>query len=137
MSKLTLEIPDSLHRAVKSIASAHGETIRSFFIEAVTEKLKQTSKLKTAAKVSVKNSAKPLVKAKEKTKEKTLVKLSKKTTTKNNMKNTKKKNPKYITEKEADKMLKPYILRMIKRIKSGQEEAYSKEEFFKKLREEN
>ncbi len=99
MSKLTLEIPDALHRTVKSVASANGETIRQFFIDAATEKLKKTSKLK-----------KPMKKT---------------------------KNPKYITEKEADKMLMPYLLRMIKRIESGEEKTYTKDEFFKKLREDD
>lgn len=129
MSKLTLEIPDSLHRAVKSIASAHGETIRSFFIEAVTEKLKQTSKLKITTKAPVKNPAKPL-----KTSTKASINTLTKTTAKNNMKNTTQKNPKYITEKEADKMLKPYILGMIKRINSGEEKIYSWEEVKKELK---
>ncbi len=92
MSKLTLEIPDSLHRAVKSMASANGETIKDFFIDAVTEKLKKSSK-------------KPIAKKP--------------------MKKTKKKNTKYITEEQADKMLKPYLLRMIKRIENGEEETYS------------
>jgi hypothetical protein len=99
MSKLTLEIPDALHRTVKSVASANGETIRQFFIDAVVEKLKQTSKSK-----------KPMKKTKSK---------------------------KYITEKEADKMLMPYLKRMIKRIESGEEKTYDKDEFFKKLREED
>ena len=57
--------------------------------------------------------------------------LAKKTAAKKNTK----KSSKFITEKEADKMLKPYLLRMIKRIESGEEEVYSKEEFFKKLKE--
>ncbi len=101
MSKLTLEIPDALHRTVKSVASANGETIKQFFIDAVTEKLKQTSKSKKL------------------------------------MKKTKEKYPKYITEKQADKMLMPYLLRMIKRIESGEEKTYSKEEFFKELRQDD
>lgn len=104
MSKLTLEIPDALHRTVKSFASAHGETIKDFFIQAATEKLKKSSKLKTEFK--------PLAP----------------------MKKTKKQNPKYITEKEADKMLKPYLLRMIQRIESGEEEVLSWEEVKKELK---
>jgi hypothetical protein len=96
MTKLTLEIPDSLHRTVKSFASAHGETIKSFFVEAAMEKLKKPMKLK--------------------------------------VKKSPKKSSKYITEKEADKMLKPYLIRLVQRIESGEEETYDKEEFFKKLR---
>lgn len=106
MTKLTIEIPDSLHRTVKSFASAHGETIKDFFVDAATERLKKRSK------ESPKNSAK-----------------------KTAAKKIAKKSSKYITEKEADKMLKPYLLRMIKRIENGEEEVYSKEEFFKKLKE--
>jgi len=104
MSKLTLEIPDALHRTVKSFASAHGETIKDFFIAAATEKLQKNSTLKTK---------KPL-------------KTAKKTT---------KKSQKFITEEQADKMLKPYLLRMVKRIEKGEEKIYDKDEFFKKLRE--
>lgn len=99
MTKLTIEIPDALHRTVKSFASAHGETIKDFFIEAATEKLKKTKNLKT--KLPMK---------------------------------TQKKSPKYITEKEADKMLKPYLLRMVKRIESGKEKTYSWEEVKKRLK---
>jgi len=43
MSKLTLEIPDELHQAIKSFAYSHGLTIREFFIEAALEKLKKMS----------------------------------------------------------------------------------------------
>ena len=111
MSKLTLEIPDALHRAVKSFSSAHGLTIRDFFIEMTTKQLKESAKLKT----------KSMAKPKEKPKAKII-------------KNSKKKNPKYITEKEADKMLKPYLLRMIRRIESGEEETYSWEEVKKELK---
>lgn len=102
MTKLTIEIPDSLHRTVKSFASANGETIKDFFIEAVTEKLKNTPKNKIIAKKPIKK--------------------------------TKNKSSQYITEKEADKMLKPYLMRLIKRIESGEEEVYSWEEVKKELK---
>lgn len=101
MSKLTLEIPDALHRTVKSFASAHGETIKDFFIQAATEKLQKSTKIKTTLP----------------------------------MKKAKKTQKKYLTEKEADKMLKPYLIRMIQRIESGEEKVYSKEEAFKMLRD--
>jgi hypothetical protein len=54
MSKLTLEIPDALHRAVKSFSSAHGLTIRDFFIEMTTKQLKEGAKLKTKTKSKTK-----------------------------------------------------------------------------------
>lgn len=100
MSKLTLEIPDALHRTVKSFASAHGETIKDFFIQAATEKLHKSTKLKTTTP----------------------------------MKKTKKTQKKFITEKEADKMLKPYLIRMIQRIESGEEEVMSWDEVKKELK---
>jgi hypothetical protein len=102
MTKLTIEIPDSLHRTIKSFASANGETIKDFFIAAVTEKLKKLPKNKIITK-------KP-------------------------MKKNKNKLPKYISEKEADKMLKPYLLRLIKRIENGEEEVYSWEEVKRDLK---
>ncbi len=110
MSKLTIEIPDSLHRAVKSMASAQGETIKDFFIEAISEKLKKSAKLKP--KKEIKTASK----------------------TKKNMKKTKAKNSKYITEKEADRMLKPYLMRMIQRIESGEEETYDWEDVKSELK---
>ncbi len=45
------------------------------------------------------------------------------------------KKSKFLTEREVDKMLRPYLLRLIKGIESGKEETYSKDEFFKKLKE--
>ena len=102
MSKLTLEIPDALHRTMKSVASAQGMTIRDFFIEMTTKQLQ----VKTKSKIS------------------------KKTVTKK----PKKKESKYITEKEADKMLKPYLLRMVQRIESGEEELLTWEEVKKELK---
>lgn len=100
MSKLTLEIPDALHRTVKSFASAHGETIRDFFIQAATEKLQKSAKIKTT---------KP-------------------------MKKTSKKTKKYLTEEEADKMLKPYLIRLIQKIESGEEQLLTWEEVKKELK---
>lgn len=99
MTKLTIEIPDALHRTVKSFASAHGESIKDFFVEAATEKLKKSAKINP----------------------------------KNIGKKTKKKTSKFISEKEADKMLRPYLLRLIKRIESGEEETYTWEEVKKEL----
>jgi len=64
--------------------------------------------------------------------------LSKEGIEKTQSKKTKKmtsKNKKYITEKEADKMLRPLILKVVKRIQNGEEELYDKDEFFKRLRE--
>ena len=97
MSKLTLDIPDSLHRAVKSFSSGRGVSMKDFFIEAAMDKMKDFSE------------------ASENKPKKSLKK--------------KKKSGKYITEKEADKMLKPYLLRMIKRIDNGEEDLMSWDEF--------
>lgn len=103
MTKLTIEIPDSLHRTVKSFASAHGASIKDFFVEAATEKLKKQAKsTKKSGKISLQ---KP-----------------------------KTKSQKYITEAQADKMLKPYLIRMIKRIESGEEETLSWKEVKKQLK---
>lgn len=102
MTKLTIEIPDSLHRTVKSFSSANGETIKDFFIAAVTEKLKKLPENKIIIK-------KP-------------------------MKQTKKKLAKHISEKEADKILKPYLLSLIKRIENGEEDVYSWEEVKRDLK---
>jgi hypothetical protein len=103
MTKLTLEIPDNLHRTVKSFASAHGETIKDFFVDAVVTKLKTSHKTKT--KIPTKTMKKPH-----------------------------KKNSKYITEKEADKLLRPYLLRLIQRIENGEEETYSWDEVMRGLK---
>lgn len=106
MTKLTIEIPDELHRAVKSFASIKGTTIKDYFVELATEDLRKSNNMEES---------------------KSLKKSSKISTEKS------KKSSKYITEKEADKMLKPYLLRLVKRIESGEEEVYSWEEAKKEL----
>ena len=40
----------------------------------------------------------------------------------------------YITEKEADRMLMPYLIRLVKRIESGEEETISWEEVRNQLK---
>jgi hypothetical protein len=37
--KTTLEIPDAIYRQVKARAALNGQTVRSFFLEALREKL--------------------------------------------------------------------------------------------------
>lgn len=103
MSKLTLEIPDSLHRAVKSFASGNGISMKDFFIDAAIAKMKN---FKETDLENIKN------------------KPTKKMT---------KKDKKYISEEEADKMLKPYLLRMVQRIESGQEDLTNWQDFKKEL----
>jgi hypothetical protein len=98
--KMTLEISDHFHRTVKSMASAQGESMKDFIVNAVTKEIKNL-----------------------------------KPNTKTPVKKTQKKNSKYITEKEADRLLKPYILKAVKSIQDGTAKVYSKEEFFRKLKE--
>jgi len=95
MSRITIEIPNSLHRAVKSFVGASGETIKNFFVEAAKEHLKD----KMTIDPKTQNS-----------------------------------QEKYITEEQADKMLKPLILKYINQIKEGKFAGYSKNEFFDKLK---
>lgn len=52
MTKLTIEIPDALHQAIKSFAYSHGLTIRDFFIEAAFERLGKMSGLELKNKKS-------------------------------------------------------------------------------------
>lgn len=111
MSRITIEIPTELHRAVKSYTAAKGETIKDFFVEAATQKLKETTTMRPD------KLAKP-------------VKLIKKPS-----KSNKGKKSQYITEEEADRMLKPLLLRMVKQIHDGTLETYTEEEFFAKLKE--
>lgn len=96
MTKLTIDIPDDLHHAIKSYSSIRGVTIKEFMIEAATASLKGNKKIT------------PKMKSK--------------------------KSSKYITEKEADKLLKPYLLRLINRIEKGEEELYSWDEAKEKLK---
>lgn len=90
MTKVIIELPTELHRAVKSFVGANGDTMKNFFISATEEKLKQKTK--------------------------------------------KKNKDQFITEEEADKMLKPYLLRLVKRINEGKEKLYSWEEVKKELK---
>jgi hypothetical protein len=111
MSRITIEIPTELHRAVKSYTASHGGSIKDFFVEAVTERLRKEVKMRPD------KLAKPVKSIKK------------------SSKSSKRKNSKYITEEEADRMLKPLLLRMVKQIHDGTLETYTEEEFFAKLKE--
>ena len=50
MSRITIEIPTPLHRAVKSFTSASGETIKHFFVAAATKKLQEDAGIKIKKK---------------------------------------------------------------------------------------
>lgn len=96
MSRVTIDIPTTLHKAVKSFVGSTGETIKGFFVEAVEKSLIEKSQINIKSKAS---------------------------------------KDSYITEKEAEEMLKPLIIKYIKEIKEGKFEGYSKEDFFAKLEE--
>ena len=51
----------------------------------------------------------------------------------NKTKSKKKVKDEFITEEEADAMLKPYLIRLVKRINEGKEKSYSWEEAKKEL----
>jgi hypothetical protein len=93
MTKVIIDLPTDLHRAVKSFTGANGETMKHFFISAAEEKLKYQ---KTKSKKKIKDE--------------------------------------FITEEEADAMLKPYLIRLVKRINEGKEKSYSWEEAKKELK---
>lgn len=93
MTKMIVEVPDQLHRMIKSLAGANGESIKAFVLRGIEQVIK------SEAKISVK-----------------------------------KPNGNYISEEEADKLLKPVIMKYINQINAGKLELYSKKEFFKKLK---
>ena len=94
MTKVIIDLPTELHRAVKSFTGANGETMKSFFISAAEEKLKYQTKVNSKKKIK----------------------------------------DEFITEEEADAMLKPYLIRLVKRINEGKEKTYSWEEFQRELK---
>ncbi len=51
----------------------------------------------------------------------------------NKVKSKKKVKDEFITEEEADAMLKPYLIRLVKRINEGKEKVLSEKEFFEEL----
>jgi hypothetical protein len=93
MTKMIVEIPDPLHRLIKSLAGAKGESIKSLILRAIENVIKQEANI-----------------------------------------NVKANNGDYITEEQADEMLKPVILKYISQINNGTFTGYTKEEFFKKLK---
>ncbi len=94
MTKVIIDLPNDLHRSIKSYAGANGETIKNFFICAAEEKLKYHNKAKSKKKIK----------------------------------------DEFISEEEADEMLKPYLIRLIKRINEGKEKTCSWEEAKKELK---
>lgn len=94
MSRITIEIPNSLHRAVKSYVGAKGETIKDFFVLAAQKHLKSESGVDLSSD----------------------------------------EKKQYITEEQADELLKPLIVKYINQIKAGELEGCGKDEFFKELK---
>ena len=90
MTKMIVEIPDPLHRLVKTFAGANGETIKSVVTRAIE------NMLTNEAGINAKN--------------------------------------KYLSEEQADEMLKPVILKYADQIKKGTFEGFDKKEFFEQLK---
>lgn len=44
MTKVLIEVPDNLHRLVKTVASSKGETMKDFIIRAIQELVRQETK---------------------------------------------------------------------------------------------
>ena len=51
MTKVMIDVPDNLHRLVKSLASSKGETIKHFVLRAMEDSAKQE-----ASKINISNS---------------------------------------------------------------------------------
>lgn len=45
MTKVLIEVPDNLHRLVKTVASSKGETMKDFIIRAIQELVRQETKI--------------------------------------------------------------------------------------------
>lgn len=50
MTKVLIEVPDNLHRLVKSVASSKGESLKNFVLRAMAQLIKQETK--NAAQIS-------------------------------------------------------------------------------------
>lgn len=87
-----IDVPNNLHRLVKSIASSKGETIKHFVLRAMESVAKQE-----AGKINIDD------------------------------------NCDFISEEEADNLLKPYILALVDDIKNDKEEVLDSEDFFDEL----
>ena len=93
MTKVIVDIPNPLHRMIKSIAVSRGESMKNIIMQGLESLVKK--EMKTEIKTS---------------------------------------NDEYITEEEADKMLRPYLLKMAERIDKGEEKLLSWKEVKKQLK---
>lgn len=88
-----LEIPDPIHRVMKSVASSNGETMKDFVLRAMEVLLRKE------AKIDVRSA-----------------------------------RDGYITEKEADQILKGFLTKTASNIHGKKEVLISEKEFFKELK---
>ena len=93
MTKVLIDLPNPLHRMIKSIASSKGEPMKNIIMESLENLVKK--EINADGKYS--------------------------------------KNEN-ITEKEADEMLRPYIIKLANRIDTGQEDLLSWSEVKKQLK---
>ena len=93
MTKVMIEVPDNLHRLVKSLASSKGETMKHFVLRSMEYLVKQ----------EVSNS---------------------------NISNA---NQEFISEEEADHLLKPYLLALVNDVQNGKEKIIDSKIFFNEL----
>lgn len=141
ITKMTLEMPTPLHRAVKSIAGASGESMKKIILEAVeffvknkignftankTEnklKTNNTRKKGTITQQEASDMLKPVV-------DKIIQQYENNQITEDELHDKYYKIEQYLTEEEADRLLFPMIKKQVEAIENGTEKGISSEEFF-------
>lgn len=123
MTKLSIEVPDNLYSFLKNSSNDEGKSLKDLVVKAVGFFLNQESKKKRLKDLDfdsflIENFTSPK-------------KTTKKIIQKKLINNDK------ITESEADKLLKPYILKLTKDIKNKNEHLISSKEFFAELKKIN
>lgn len=117
MSRLTLDLPDTLHKALKSFAVLNGENMRKVAITAL-EKYMQGS-----MKEVDKNHNNAFIVGKTLQK-----KFENNEITADEFKESFDKIVSYLSDEEENEILMPYLLQMIENINTGKEKTYSWEE---------
>ena len=123
MIRLTLDLPDSLHKTLKSLAALHGDTMRSIAISALERYTKKTIKEAQKEQISASDVAKELNSQ-----------LEKGEITQSEFKEKFDKIVHYLGEDEADKILMPYLLKAVEKIDGGTAKTYSLDEVMSELK---
>lgn len=123
MIRLTLDLPDSLHKTLKSLAALNGDTMRNIAISAIERYTKKTIMAAQKEQINAFDVAQGLK-----------LQFEKGQIAKSAFKEKFDKIVDYLSEDEANKILMPYLIKAVREIDKNKAKTYSLEEVMSELK---